>query len=49
MALKFKVTAEPLLALFHKHKDGKGKQAKLKTPLQLQELLDVTKDQLQVR
>jgi hypothetical protein len=24
--LKIKVTAEPLLALFHRHKDSKGKQ-----------------------
>ena len=46
--LKVKVTAEPLLAMFLKYKDGKGKQAKLKTPMQLQELLDVTKEQLQV-
>ena len=39
-----------LIALFDKHKDGKGKQAKLKTPGQLQELLDVTKElQLQGR
>ena len=33
-----------LLALFEKHKDSRGKQAKLKTPTQLQELLDVTKE-----
>jgi hypothetical protein len=33
-----------LLALFEKYKDGKGKQAKLKTPIQLQEVLDITKD-----
>ena len=30
--------------MFEKHKDGKGSQAKLKTPSQLQELLDVTKE-----
>ena len=42
------VTAEPLLALFQKYKDSKGKQAKLKTPPQLQELLDLTKEQLLV-
>lgn len=33
----------PLLALFQKHKDSKGKQAKLKSPGQLQELLDVVR------
>ena len=43
------MTAEPLLALFQKYKDSKGKQAKLKTPPQLQELLDLTKEQLLVR
>ena len=42
------MTAEPLLALFQKYKDSKGKQAKLKTPPQLQELLDLTKEQLLV-
>ena len=47
--LKVKVTAEPLLAMFQRYKDKGGKQAKLKTPLQLQELLDVTKEQLLVR
>ena len=47
--LKIKITAEPLLALFHKYKDGKGKQAKLKSPLQLQELLDITGVLLAVR
>ncbi|KAG2442512.1 hypothetical protein HXX76_002598 [Chlamydomonas incerta] len=41
--LKVVVTQEPLLALFHKYKDAKGKQAKLKSPLQLQELLDITR------
>ncbi|KAG2489657.1 hypothetical protein HYH03_011935 [Edaphochlamys debaryana] len=41
--LKVAVTQEPLLALFHRHKDAKGKQAKLKSPLQLQELLDITR------
>lgn len=38
--LKVKVTATPLLALFNKYKDSKGKQAKLKKPDQLQDLLD---------
>ncbi|GIL72959.1 hypothetical protein Vretimale_4607 [Volvox reticuliferus] len=41
--LKVVVTQEPLLNLFHKYKDAKGKQAKLKSPLQLQELLDITR------
>ncbi|GFR40431.1 hypothetical protein Agub_g1005 [Astrephomene gubernaculifera] len=41
--LKVVVTQEPLLTLFHKYKDAKGKQAKLKSPLQLQELLDITR------
>mmetsp|Transcript_25598 Transcript_25598/g.75672 ORF Transcript_25598/g.75672 Transcript_25598/m.75672 type:complete len:1449 (-) Transcript_25598:644-4990(-) len=40
--MKMKVTDPALLALFNKHKDAKGKQAKLKTPLQLQELYDTT-------
>ncbi len=34
---------EPILALLHKHMDAKGKQAKLKSPAELQELLDVTR------
>ncbi len=42
------VTQEPLLALFQRYKDGKGKQAKLKSPLQLQELLDVTRQLVKV-
>lgn len=32
-----------MLALLRKHMDSKGKQAKLKSPAQLQELLDVTR------
>jgi len=36
----------PLIELFNKHKDGKGKQAKLKSPSQLQELLDITRQLL---
>jgi inositol hexakisphosphate/diphosphoinositol-pentakisphosphate kinase len=36
----------PLLALFNKHKDSKGKQAKLKSPGQLQELLDIVRQLL---
>lgn len=47
--LKVVVTQEPLLALFHKYKDAKGKQAKLKSPLQLQELLDITRQLVKVR
>lgn len=34
---------EPLLELLRKHMDSKGKQAKLKSPQELQELLDVTR------
>ncbi len=34
---------EPLLELLRKHMDPKGKQAKLKSPQELQELLDVTR------
>jgi inositol hexakisphosphate/diphosphoinositol-pentakisphosphate kinase len=33
----------PLIALYNKYKDSKGKQAKLKSPGQLQELLDVVR------
>ncbi len=33
----------PLLDLLVKHMDAKGKQAKLKSPQELQELLDVTR------
>lgn len=36
----------PLLELFNKYKDSKGKQAKLKDPGQLQELLDITRQLL---
>lgn len=46
--LKIVITQEPLLALFHRHKDAKGKQAKLKSPLQLQELLDTTRQLVKV-
>jgi inositol hexakisphosphate/diphosphoinositol-pentakisphosphate kinase len=38
-----------LLALFARHADAKGKQAKLKSPSQLQELLDISRSLLQVR
>jgi hypothetical protein len=38
-----------LLALFGRHVDSKGKQAKLKSPNQLQELLDISRSVLQVR
>jgi len=34
---------EPLLDLLVRHMDSKGKQAKLKSPQELQELLDVTR------
>ena len=40
--MKMKITFPSFLALFEKHQDPKGRQAKLKTPLQLQELLEVT-------
>lgn len=36
-------TQAPLLELFNKYKDSKGKQAKLKSPGQLQELLDIVR------
>ena len=36
-----------LLELFEKYKDSKGMQAKLKTPNQLQDLLDITRDLIQ--
>ncbi len=32
----------------HKHLDAKGKQAKLKSPAELQELLDITRSMLEV-
>eukprot|EP00996_Jenningsia_fusiforme_P006434 NODE_77_length_3467_cov_41.352838_g69_i0.p1 GENE.NODE_77_length_3467_cov_41.352838_g69_i0~~NODE_77_length_3467_cov_41.352838_g69_i0.p1 ORF type:complete len:1052 (+),score=181.10 NODE_77_length_3467_cov_41.352838_g69_i0:103-3258(+) len=38
---KMVVTHPPLIALMERHMDSKGKQAKLKTPVQLQELLDI--------
>ncbi|CAK0787238.1 hypothetical protein CVIRNUC_010454 [Coccomyxa viridis] len=41
--MKMKVTQEPLLRLLATHLDAKGKQAKLKSPSELQELLDVTR------
>ncbi|KAI3438574.1 hypothetical protein D9Q98_001000 [Chlorella vulgaris] len=41
--MKMKVTQEPLLALLHKYLDSKGKQAKLKSPVELQDLLDATR------
>ena len=44
--LKLKISAQTLLTMFSKYKDSKGKQAKLKTPVQLQELLDCTRDLL---
>ena len=44
-----KVRAGCLLDLFRTYKDSKGKQAKLKTPEQLQELLDRARTLLRVR
>ena len=38
---------EPILALMSRHLDAKGKQAKLKSPQELQDLLDVTRELLQ--
>ena len=37
---------EPVLELMHRHLDAKGKQAKLKSPQELQDLLDVTRELL---
>lgn len=37
---------KPMLDLLHKHLDSKGKQAKLKSPQELQDLLDVTRQLL---
>lgn len=37
---------EPILGLLHRHMDAKGKQAKLKSPQELQDLLDVTRELL---
>ena len=45
--MKMKVTQPALLALLHKYLDSKGKQAKLKSPNELQELLDVTRQLLE--
>ncbi|KAK9821974.1 hypothetical protein WJX81_008214 [Elliptochloris bilobata] len=45
--MKMKVTQEPILELLRKHVDSKGKQAKLKSPAELQELLDVTRGLLE--
>jgi len=44
--MKMPVSQPAMLELFQKHKDAKGKQAKLKSPAQLQELLDVTRQLL---
>lgn len=41
-------TARCAAPLGHRYKDSKGRQAKLKTPGQLQELLDITRDLLAV-
>ncbi|KAI8107858.1 hypothetical protein M9435_002885 [Picochlorum sp. BPE23] len=44
--MKIVVTQQPMLDLLHKYLDAKGKQAKLKSPKELQELLDVTRQLL---
>ena len=44
--MKMVVTQRPILNLLQKYIDSKGKQAKLKSPKELQELLDVTRDLL---
>mmetsp|Transcript_36118 Transcript_36118/g.91148 ORF Transcript_36118/g.91148 Transcript_36118/m.91148 type:complete len:1152 (-) Transcript_36118:379-3834(-) len=44
--LKMKVSSPPFLDLLMRHIDSKGKQAKLKSPNQLQELLEVTTAEL---
>ncbi|KAK9823756.1 hypothetical protein WJX72_005206 [[Myrmecia] bisecta] len=41
--MKMKVTQEPILELLRKYMDSKGKQAKLKSPTELQDLLDATR------
>jgi inositol hexakisphosphate/diphosphoinositol-pentakisphosphate kinase len=46
--LQVRVRQPALLALFAKHADSKGKQAKLKSPAQLQELLDICRSTLAV-
>ena len=46
--MQVRVRQSSLLELFHRHKDSKGKQAKLKSPAQLQELLDITRVLLEV-
>jgi hypothetical protein len=48
-SLQVRVRHPALLELFAKHADSKGKQAKLKSPNQLQELLDISRSILQVR
>ena len=45
--MKLVITQKPLLDLLVKYIDSKGKQAKLKSPKELQELLDVTRRLLQ--
>lgn len=44
--MKMVVTQKPMLNLLEKYVDSKGKQAKLKSPKELQELLDVTRNLL---
>ena len=45
--MKLVITQQPLLDLLDKYIDSKGKQAKLKSPKELQELLDVTRTLVQ--
>eukprot|EP01004_Peranema_trichophorum_P003664 NODE_263_length_3101_cov_40.223304_g227_i0.p1 GENE.NODE_263_length_3101_cov_40.223304_g227_i0~~NODE_263_length_3101_cov_40.223304_g227_i0.p1 ORF type:complete len:959 (-),score=209.09 NODE_263_length_3101_cov_40.223304_g227_i0:224-2947(-) len=42
--MKLTVNQPQLLNLMERHMDAKGKQAKLKTPLELQELLNITRE-----
>jgi hypothetical protein len=46
--LQVRVRHPELLSLFARHADSKGKQAKLKSPNQLQELLDISRSILLV-
>ncbi len=46
--MQVRVRQPALLSLFSRHADSKGKQAKLKSPSQLQELLDICRSLLQV-
>jgi len=48
VVVQVRVRHPELLSLFARHADSKGKQAKLKSPNQLQELLDISRSILQV-